>query len=198
MRADANRRDPQSDRKARLKDLARALKTTCETAILTGNLAEGETVVEKPVEVLVLAVIEPSLSLQALAQKLSTIASHVESGEKIRIHYTIGTFSDFICFLHAKHGVWPNAFVKAAQGMVLRQFRHDGEFLFEVVQRTLSYSDQKIQELLKSGTLAKRRNGRLYFTDLGARRFVRLAKPPVMQEVNERISFLGHPEFDAS
>lgn len=181
---------PQTEYKASLTDLARSFKGICETAILAGDFAEGKGVFEKPAEILVLIVPEPSTSLEDLCKTLLHIASSVQTGGNILIHYTITNLSTFVGFLHAKRGVWPGIFVKAAQGIVLEPLGHKGEALFDVVQRMLTYPDEKIQQLLRSGTLAKDKDGHLHFTDLGLKRYFRLTRPPIMVELNTHIAFL--------
>jgi len=183
---------PQTEYKASLTDLARSLKGICETAILAGDFAEGKGVLGTRAEILVLLVPEPSSMPQEEYKKLLTIASNIEQGN-ILIHYTIADLPTFVAFLHAKHGVWPSIFVKAAQGIVLQPFGHNGENLFDIVQRVLTYPDEKIQQLLGSGTLAKDKDGHLHFTDLGLKRYFRLNRPLRMVEVNAHIAFLQTP-----
>jgi hypothetical protein len=183
---------PQTEYKASLTDLARSLKWVCETAILAGDFAEGKGVLGKPAEILVLIVAEPWSSPEEVYKKLLNIASSIEQGN-ILIHYTIADLPTFVAFLNAKRGVWPNIFVKAAQGIVLQPFGHKGENLFDIVQRVLTYPDEKIQQLLGSGTLAKDKDGHLHFTDLGLKRYFRLNRPLRMVEVNAHIAFLHTP-----
>jgi len=184
---------PQPHFRAAFTDLTRSLRGLCESAIVLGDFAEGKGALGKEARILVLVAVTPQTDLVKLAETLTNIAQGIKTGHEIKVHQTIAAEKDFISFLNAKRGVWPNIFVGATQGItLLGKIRHDGKTLFGVVQKTLTYPDEKIRELLHSGTLCKRGQG-LAFTDLGIKRYVRLVGPPILQGVNSSVSILVAP-----
>lgn len=155
-----------------------------------GDFADGNGRLGKDAEVLV--VVESDLNLARVIETLVEIAGRIEAGYGVTVHYTISTELELIGFLITRRGVWPSIFVKAIQGISLTgaKIEHDGCSLFKAVQNTLTYSDNKITELLRSGTLTRDEHG-LAFTDLGIKRYAKLVRPPTLHRVNRAVSLVA-------
>lgn len=181
---------PQAEFRAGFLDLSKSLNGACKRAILLGDFADGNGGFGKVAEVLV--AVESDLNLARLIETLGEIAGKIKAGYGVSVHYTISSELELICFLITRRRVWPSIFVKALQGIILTGSRigHDGRSLFEAVQNTLTYSDNKITELLQSGTLARDEHG-LAFTDLGIKRYAKLVRPPIVHRVNRSVSLVG-------
>jgi hypothetical protein len=183
---------PQAEFRAAFLDLSKSLNGVCKRVILLGDFADGNGRLGKNAEVLV--VVKSDLNLARLIETLVEIAGRIEAGYGVTVHYTISTELDLVSFLITRRGIWPSIFMKAVQGIILTgtKIGHDGGSLFEAVQNTLTYSDNKITELLQSGTLARDEHG-LAFTDLGIKRYAKLVRPPILHRVNRVVSLVGPP-----
>jgi hypothetical protein len=181
---------PQANFRAAFLDLSKSMNEACKRAVLIGSFAEGQGDLSKDAELLV--VVQSDLNLSRLVETLVEIYGRIRAGYGVKVHYTISTELDLISFLVTRRGMWPSIFAKAVQGIILTgsEIMHDGAALFDAVQTTLTYSEEKIRELLQSGTLGRDERG-LAFTDIGMKRYERLVKPPTLHRLNRIVSLVG-------
>jgi len=131
--------------------------------------------------------------LGRLSDSLLELANNINAGHDVQLHFTIASEIHMMSFLNASKGVWPPVLTRATQGVVLiGNLKHDGRSLFESVQRVLTYPQSKIEELIKSGALIKQDDG-LAFSEIGVKRYVRLARIPTLEKINTTISVLSTP-----
>ncbi len=188
VRSDPIDEIPSSEYKAFFVDVTKGLKSKCRAAVLLDDFGITPSRQLANIFLLVNAGLEKPLG--QLANLLRGLERDIKFRHGVQLHFTIANEIHMMSFLNAKRGVWPTVFMRAAHGLVfIGNLKHDGRSLFEAVQRVLTYSPEKIDKLVKSGTLVKQDEG-LAFSDLGMRRYVRLTRIPTLEQVNSTVSAL--------
>ena len=185
---------PQAQYRAAFTDLARSLKSICHSAILLGDFAEGKSDGNQKAELLILVTIKPDGDLRGTVEKLVKIAANIKMWHGLKIHQNVVPELTFIEFLINGRGVWPSSFRKAMYGTTIvgKVPQHNGDALFEAIQKTRTFPSRKIQELLASGTLAKK-GDKIVFTDLGVERYTRLIKPAIQCAITPDVTIVSPP-----